>query len=174
MLKDRAEAFQLLRDLNAPERLVRHAQIILHAADELILEFQSLGVQFDVCIIELGAVLHDAGKIQYSQELSEPGTLHERAGEELLLAHGVQPDVARVCASHGARNLRGTSLEERSVALADKLWKGKRDDALELSVIDEIAARLGISRWDIFERLDGVFEWIASGGAERVQQSMTL
>lgn len=29
------------------------------------------------------------------------------------------------------------STEELIVALADKLWKGKRDEALELMVIDE-------------------------------------
>jgi hypothetical protein len=63
------------------------------------------------------------------------------------------------------------SLEERTVALADKLWKGKREAELELLIIDEVAARLGISRWDIFERLDSSFEEIASGGAERLQGS---
>jgi hypothetical protein len=58
------------------------------------------------------------------------------------------------------------------VALADKLWKGKREDVLELSVIDEIAARLGNSRWDVFDRLDTAFERIAAGGADRVQRTM--
>jgi hypothetical protein len=63
------------------------------------------------------------------------------------------------------------SLEERTVALADKLWKGKREAALELSIIDEIAERLGVSRWEVFERLDTAFEDIAAGGAERLEAS---
>jgi hypothetical protein len=69
-------------------------------------------------------------------------------------------------------HLAETSFEERTVSLADKLWKGKRDDALEMSVIDEIAAKLGNSRWGVFERLDTAFEKIAAGGAERVRRSM--
>lgn len=173
MLKHRSEAFQLLNDLQAPERLIRHAQLVLEAADRLIAEFDALGVTLDERTVELGAILHDAGKIRHPQELSEPGILHESAGEALLLTHGVQPEVARICASHGAGTLPQESFEEQTVSLADKLWKGKRDDALELSVIDAVAAKLGKSRWHIFERLDTAFERIAAGGIERIQRSMT-
>jgi hypothetical protein len=97
--------------------------------------------------------------------------MHEQAGELLLLAHGVQPEVARICASHGIWDSLHVSFEERVVALADKLWKGKREAALEPSVIDEIAARLGRSRWDIFEQLDSAFEQIAEAGTKRLQES---
>jgi len=94
------------------------------------------------------------------------------AGQALLLAHGVQPEIARCCASHGAWDSPGVSLEERTVALADKLWKGKREAQLELGIIDEVALRLGVSRWDIFERLDSAFELIGAQGSKRVQASM--
>jgi putative nucleotidyltransferase with HDIG domain len=171
MLQDRNDAYEMLRELGAPNRLVHHAQLVGEAADLLLLEFQALGLTCDVRTIELGAALHDVGKINHPEELSEIGSLHEQAGQALLLAHGVQPEIARCCASHGAWNLPGVSLEERVVALADKLWKGKREAALELSVIDEIAVRMGVSRWDVFERLDSTFEKIAVGGADRIQQS---
>ncbi len=68
-------------------------------------------------------------------------------------------------------DLAWSSLEERTVALADKLWKGKREGELELLVIDEVAQKLGATRWEVFERLDTVFEEIAAGGFERVQGS---
>jgi HD superfamily phosphodiesterase len=103
---------------------MRHAELVSEAADRILLEFQTLGVSCDSQTIELGAILHDAGKIQHLQELSEPGSLHELAGEALLLAHGVQPEIARCCATHGGWNLPDVSLEERTVAMADKLWKG--------------------------------------------------
>lgn len=173
MLKDRNDAYELLKELGAPNRLVHHAQLVGEAADQLVLELQALGVTCDFRIIELGAVLHDAGKIHHPQEFSEPGSLHEQAGQALLLAHGVQPEIARCCGSHGAWNLPGVSLEERVVALADKLWKGKRDSALELNVIDEVTVTLGASRWDVFERLDSTFEQIAAEGAKRIQRSMS-
>jgi hypothetical protein len=171
MLANRNDAYQLLEALGAPDRLIRHARLVGQAADLLLLEFRSLGVPCDVRVVELGAVLHDAGKIRHPQELSEPGSLHEQAGEALLLASGVDPAVARCCGSHGAWNVPGVSLEERIVALADKLWKGKREADLELNIIDEIANRLGLSRWDVFERVDTAFENIAARGAERLQAS---
>jgi hypothetical protein len=89
----------------------------------------------------------------------------------LLLAHGVQPEIARCSVFNGTCNLTGVSLEERTVALADKLWKGKREGDLELLVIKEIAGRLGVSRWDVSARLDNVLEEIAADGADRLQAS---
>lgn len=171
MLKDRNDAYELLKELHAPDRLICHAQLVEQAADLLLREFRILSVSCDGLAVKLGAVLHDAGKTQYPEELSEPGSLHEPAGEALLLAYGVQPEVARCCTSHGAWSLPQVSFEERIVALADKLWKGKRESDLELSVIDETASRLGLSRWDVFERLDTAFEEIAAGAAERVKES---
>jgi putative nucleotidyltransferase with HDIG domain len=171
MLKDRNEALLLLNKLGATPRLVHHGQTVGGAADAVMDRLQSLGVNCDAQLIEMGAMLHDAGKIQYPQELSQPGTLHEQAGEALLLSHGVQPEVARFCISHAQWNLPGVSLEERVVALADKLWKGKREADLELIVIDEVAARLGGSRWDVFEALDNTFENIAASRAERLELS---
>lgn len=171
MLKDRNEAFGLLRYLGASDRLMHHAQMVAQAAEQLLLVLQALAIPIDASTVELGAILHDAGKIRNPEELSQPGSLHEKAGEALLLSHGVQPEIARCCASHGAWHLPDVPLEERVVALADKLWKGKREEALELSIIDEAATRLRVSRWDVFEQLDSAFENIASGGAERVEQS---
>lgn len=166
MLESHCDAFDLLKTLGAPNRLLRHSRLVSQAADALVSEFQALGVEFDVLVVELGAVLHDSGKIQHSNELYEAGSLHEQAGQTLLLAHEVQPEIARCCASHGRWHLPGVSFEERVVALADKLWKGKRESDLELNIIDEIAARLGQSRWDVFGKLDTVFEEIASRGSE--------
>lgn len=171
MVKDRNEALLLLNELGATPRLVHHGQIVGIAADAVVDRLQNLGVKCDEQLIEMGAILHDAGKIQHPQELSQPGTKHERAGEALLLSHGVQPELARFCVTHAQWNLPAVSLEEQVVALADKLWKGKREPDLELTVIDEVAARLGRSRWDVFEALDNTFENIAASGAERLELS---
>jgi len=47
-----------------------------------------------------------------------------------------------------------------------------RSDACELlSVIDEVASKLRVARWDVFERLDTAFEEIAAGGSEEVYRS---
>lgn len=56
---------------------------------------------------------------------------------------------------------------------ANKLWKGRRDSALELNVIDQVAVRWRASRWEVFERLDSTFEQIAAEVAERIQGSIS-
>ena len=173
MLKDRNEAYDLLGTLGAPDRLIHHAHLVSEAASRILAELKVLGVTCDASIVELGAVLHDSGKISYLQELTEPGSAHEKAGEALLLAHGVQPGVARCCSSHGSWDSPGVTFEERIVALADRLWKGKRDAALELAIIDEANAQLSLPRWDVFAQLDTGFEDIAAGGSERIQGTMS-
>jgi hypothetical protein len=115
--------------------------------------------------------VHDAGKIIYPSELEGPGSLHEVAGRQMLLERGVQPEVAECCVTHAAWDSLEVSFEERSVALADKLWKGKRVAELELAVIDDIAARLSVDRWSVFARLDEAFEEIAAEAPSRLQRS---
>jgi len=63
------------------------------------------------------------------------------------------------------------SIEELIVALSDKLWKGKRDEILELTVIDAVAKQLGKERWSIFLEFDECFEDIAMKGNERLNRS---
>jgi hypothetical protein len=171
MLNNREDAYRLLMQLGAPSRLIVHLQLVSEAADQLIHAYEAIGLDFDSKLIELGVAVHDAGKIEYRTELESPGSLHEAAGEKLLLVNGVQADVAHCCISHAAWNQPGVSFEEKTIALADKLWKGKREPDLELMVIDEIALRLGRARWDVFPDLDMVFERIAAGGTERLERS---
>lgn len=123
--------------------------------------------------MRLGAVLHDAGKILHPRELNEPGSEPEPEGARLLLAHGVGPEVARMCLSHARWGSMTVSLEELLVALADKLWKGARVAELEQQVIDQVAASLGKQRWDVFVELDTLFEDVAAGGARRIERSVT-
>ena len=171
MLTDRHDAYRLLCRLGAPERLLRHVQLVGEAADALIRAYRRLGLRFDARLIELGVAVHDAGKIGFPEELDGPGAQHERAGMALMLSHGVDAAVARCCVSHAAWDEPCVTFEEQTVALADKLWKGKRETELELMVIDEAANRLGVTRWEIFERLDTVFEEIAAGADGRLARS---
>ncbi|MDM5176392.1 hypothetical protein PO883_04195 [Massilia sp. DJPM01] len=172
MLIDRSDAYALLRALGANERLLRHVQLVGEAADELMNAYTGLQVRFDARLIELGVAVHDAGKITYPEELDGPGSRHEPEGQAMMLANGVQPAVARCCVSHAAWQHADNSFEELSVALADKLWKGKREEELELRVIDMIAAQRGVARWDVFTTLDSAFEDIAAGASARLRRSI--
>ncbi|EQD38117.1 metal-dependent, partial [mine drainage metagenome] len=125
-LDTREDAYALLQRLGATPHLLLHLQLVGEAADELIALFGTLGVACDAQAIELGAALHDAGKIQHPNELSGPGHQHEQAGEDLLLAQGVPASLARHCVSHAVWDAPELGFEELIVALADALWKGVR------------------------------------------------
>lgn len=64
------------------------------------------------------------------------------------------------------------SLEELIVALADKLWKGKREIDLEKIVIERISKLINRDFWELFIELDSHFEIIASLGEERLARSL--
>lgn len=133
--------------------------------------FYELGVECDAWFIRLGVAVHDSGKILFVQELDKPGAMHEAAGRDLLIKSGVQPKIADCCISHADWQAPGRSFEELVVALSDKLWKGKREEQLELLVIDAAAAKLDRTRWDVFVTLDAAFERVAAGAIERLCRS---
>ncbi|UJR81400.1 Phosphohydrolase [Sandaracinus amylolyticus] len=101
-----------------------------------------------------------------------PGHDHEGAGESLLLRAGFAPEIARACVTHAAWSEPRATLEDRCIALADKLWKGKRDEALEGALLGELAARTGRARWDVFDALDAICDDVARRGPERLARSV--
>jgi hypothetical protein len=167
----RAEAMRLLSDVGAPLRLLRHAELVGEAADDLIAGFARLKVPLDAEFVRVGVVLHDAGKALHRDELDGPGNSHEPAGERVLLEHGVTADVARVCRSHAQWRDVAETFEELVIALADKLWKGARVAELEELVIDRAAVAAGRDRWDLYTELDAVFELVAAGADQRLSRS---
>ena len=120
----------------------------------------------------MGVAFHDTGKILHPLELLEKGNRHEAAGETLLLSQGIDPKIARCCRSHGQWQQLECSFEELVVALADNLWKGKRNRELEERVIAKVARMSMQDDWDIFVSLDDRFEEISRGGDLRIARSI--
>lgn len=166
------QAFELLRALHAPRRLITHASLVLEAAVLLTTGLHKLGVKFDSEFVKAGAVLHDAGKALHPNELDAQGSNHEIAGQNALIAQGVAPQLARVCVSHGQWATMQCSLEELLVALADKLWKGARIAALEERVLHVMSTQMGRDRWEWFTPFDDLCESIAEGAKERLNRSV--
>jgi len=166
------DARALLRRLGAPARLARHVELVGEAADALVAGLVTLRIPHDAQLVRLGVVFHDAGKIAHPAELSAPGKLHEPAGERMLLEAGVAPEVARCCLSHGRWDEMDVSFDELLVALADNLWKGKRNEPLERRVVEGAALLRGVPFWDLFVPMDSLFESIAAGGEDRLARSV--
>jgi hypothetical protein len=166
-------ALDVLRRLGASAWLVRHHELVLEAASELCAAlaqlFPTLRIERDLVLA--GAALHDAGKIAVPDEMHGPGHRHEALGEALLREHGIAGRVASFCITHATWNDPDCSLTDRLVALADKLWKGKRDAALEARVLDDIVAATATPTWQTFDKLDAICEQVASKGPERLARS---
>lgn len=164
------DAFAFLDDLGAPRRLVLHHELVVEAARELVAGVARITTSFDTHLVLLGAALHDAGKIFHPQELDHPGSNHEPAGRDLLHSHGLT-DLARFCITHASWSAGDTPLEDLLVALADKLWKGKRVADLERRVVDRLCSTAAIDFWNAFVIADDLFERIAARGDERLARS---
>jgi hypothetical protein len=162
---------RLLADVGAPPRLLRHAELVGEAAEDLLAGLAALRIPLDREFVRVGVVLHDAGKAVHREELDRPGSSHELTGERLLLQHGATNDVARVCRSHARWRDVAETFEELVIALADKLWKGARVTELEELVIDRAATAAGRDRWELYAQLDTVFETVAAGADGRLSRS---
>jgi len=165
------EAYEFLADLGANRRLLQHVRLVGEAAELLIELLNQTGLTFNRELVRLGVAFHDVGKILHPEEQHQSGNQHEASGQGLLISHGVSPEIARCCQSHGQWQIMECSLEELLVALSDKLWKGKREEKLEKKVIEEVAERLRVDFWTVAMDLDSGFEMIASQGTERLMRT---
>ena len=165
------EALQLLETLGAGPWLVRHHALVVEAGRGLLEALpQACLAHVDRDAVLLGCALHDAGKLLHPAEQHAPGHAHEQAGRALLEARGVPAAISRFCVTHAVWS--GSSApEDLLVALADKLWKGRREEALEELLVRKLAAASGLSFWEAWPELAAAFEQVAEGADDRLARS---
>jgi hypothetical protein len=162
---------RLLRDLDAPPRLVAHLALVHAAAadvaDRLATHWPALRLDRDALLV--GAATHDVGKAAHREELTGPGRRHEAAGERLLIQQGFPPAHARFARTHGgpARDPH-PALEDWLVAVADAVWKGARDGAAEEGLRAAVADATGEPAWEVFSALDDILAEVADGADRRL------
>lgn len=169
-MKNWKDCENLLRLNNAPEQLIKHLEIVSSVALMISNYVLTIDILHNQELVVCGAGLHDFGKIIYHEELSKPGSNHEEEGKKLLLEQGIDLSIAECCVSHSQWN-KTDKLEELLIALADKLWKGNRNQELELKVIDLIAEKKNTDRWSVYSEIDLFFESIADEGTTRLEKS---
>jgi putative nucleotidyltransferase with HDIG domain len=153
------EAAALLETLGASPRLVAHLTLVHDVACTLIASFEMAwpSLSYDRDAVRLGAAIHDIGKIVHPEELAAPGHLHESAGEALLQAQGWPKEVARFARTHHQWGAETTPhLENCIVALADTLWRGRRDASLETAFCAAVAQQTREPAWQVFLALDEI------------------
>lgn len=165
------ETLRLYKELQPPERLILHLKLVHDVAAVLIEQVVRMfpNLAFDVEAVRFGAAVHDLGKVlHHPQELIGPGRSHERDGPPLLESLGVEPRLARFARTHGMWQSEPVELEDLLVALADTLWKGKRDESLEGLIVKKIAEQVGQESWAVFEKLDKIADDLAADGERRL------
>lgn len=150
------EVAALLAEVGAPPRLVAHLRAVHDVAARLLdrVGRHDPAPPVDRWAVLFGAATHDIGKTLHPDELSGPGSRHEEAGRDLLLAHGVSPGLARFAATHASWGSPDAGLEDLLVSLADKVWKNKRVADLEDLVVAELCRVSGRPVWQEFLDLD--------------------
>ena len=160
----------LLDRLQSPPRLVAHLTLV-HDVAVRIVDFldrwPGLPLQRDEVLF--GAATHDIGKTVHVDELDGPGHRHEAAGRELLHARGYDARLARFAISHADRRSDDRDLEDLLVALADKVWKGKREADLEERVAQQIAKAIRLELWDVLLPLQDSLDEIAAASPLRLE-----
>lgn len=166
-------AARVLHAVEAPPRLVAHLRAVHDVAARLVGWTIERGLSVDADAVLFGAATHDIGKALHPAELSGPGSEHEPAGRDLLLAHGIPAELAKYAANH-ATWAADTGMDELLVSLADKIWKGKRVADLEDLVVARLTAASGRQAWDEFLNLDQVLTDIGDGADERLAYQMAF
>jgi putative nucleotidyltransferase with HDIG domain len=164
------DALEFLKDLQAPEDLLRHAEIVRETAEQILGCLKLATDVIDPSVVLIGAILHDVGKIKHPRELQEPGHEHEAAGYQMLISYGFSDHIADMCIAHSQwQNTK--SLEALIVALADKLWKGKRVIELEDEIIKRVADKREDDFWSLYGVLQTCFDRIADTATERLNKN---
>ncbi|TYC68533.1 HD domain-containing protein [Streptomyces sp. CB01881] len=165
-----AAAARLLEAVAAPPRLVAHLGLV-HEVARTVADWCAAAcpaLVLDREAVLFGAATHDIGKAVHREELAAPGSAHERAGYELLLAHGVPERLARFARTHARWGEPGVTVEDLLVSLADKAWKNSRVRDLEDRVVDRLATAGRREPWEVFLELDDLLTRIGDDAPRRL------
>ena len=136
-LPSREQAIQLLNKSGCSARVVRHCEAVAKLAVETAETIRKRGLNVDISLVEIGALLHDLGRSKtHSVD-------HAIAGAEIAESAGMPESVVSIIKSHVGGGITAKeakelgwpdndvyipfSVEEKIVSYADKLIeKGKR------------------------------------------------
>jgi hypothetical protein len=161
----------LLRGLDASPRLLAHLVLVHDVAARLLEALAETWphLPIDAGAVLLGAATHDIGKVRVPEEVTGPGTTHAVLGPQLLEEHGVSTEVARYARTHETWiEEPDVTPEDLLVALADYLWTGKRDAALEGAVTSWIADAVSAAPWAVFLDFDDIATDLAQDAPRRL------
>ena len=121
----REEALALLRKLGLLEHIIEHSMAVAEKALEIAKQIQAAGHEVDLELVEIGALLHDIGRIEAH------GLLHATIGGTILRKQGYPEEIARIAETHSLDGTWPETIEEKIVCLDDKSMKGTQEMSID-------------------------------------------
>ena len=165
-LPSREQALQLLRESQCSLKVIKHCKAVAKLALETAEACKGKGLNVDLELVEIGALLHDIGR-------SKTHSVHHAVvGAEILEATGLPESVISIIKRHVGGGITTSeaeklgwpkdiyvpiTLEERIVSYADKLIKNSKRVPIEIT-IEELAKE---RRRDAAERVRKLHREIA-------------
>jgi hypothetical protein len=115
-----------------------------------------------------GAATHDIRKASFPAEIVGPGSMHEECGADILKTFGIHDSLARFARTHASWKSPEVTIEDLLVSLADKIWRGKRQEDLEQILLHRISVALSKPDWEVFASLDTILSGLAKGADRRL------
>lgn len=139
-LPSRVQALRILRQSGCPRNVVRHCVVVAELAVEIAEACRNRGLNVDLELVEVGALLHDVGR-------SRTHSVHHAViGARIARSLGLPEQVQAIIKRHvgggiSAREAKRLgwpkdvyvplTLEEKIVSYADKLIEGSRRVPIE-------------------------------------------
>jgi uncharacterized protein len=168
-LTTRAEAIRLLEESGCTPNVIEHCKEVASLAVEIAERAKAAGNNVNPELVEIGALLHDFGRCRTH------GITHAVEGFKLAKSKGVEPEIAEIIKRHiGAgvskeeakelglpeEDYFPRSLEEKIVAHADNLVKGKKritiNERLELMIKKNISEHVVQRVKNLAEEVEGL------------------
>jgi uncharacterized protein len=134
-LPSRGQALRILRQSGCPKNVVKHCEVVAELAMEIGEACQKKGLNVDLELVEIGALLHDIGR-------SKTHSVHHAViGARIAKSVGLPEEVQAIIKRHVGGGITAReaaklgwpkdvyvpqTLEEKIVSYADKLIAGSR------------------------------------------------
>ena len=139
-LPSRGQALRILRQSGCPKNVIKHCEVVAELATEIGEECQKKGLNVDLELVEIGALLHDIGR-------SKTHSVHHAViGAKIARSVGLPEEVQAIIKRHVGGGITAKeatklgwpkdvyvpqTLEEKIVSYADKLIEGSRRVPIE-------------------------------------------
>lgn len=147
------EALEILRRSGCSPEVIRHCEAVSNLAVEIARKCKRNGVDVDVELVKIGALLHDIGRSKtHSVD-------HPIVGSKMARSYGLPEKIIRIIERHIGGGLTAEeaeelgwpresylpeTIEEKIVTYADKLIEGDRTVPIE-ETIKKLRRRLGVN-----------------------------